>query len=91
VPVDSPADLQPLVDPSTFRGWLFTTLELATLAQQNSSGRHHLYTYTDPGIRRRLTARATRDFEFEPYPLERRAPDLLDVSPWLPGGSRAVG
>ena len=45
---DSPADVIALVDLSTERVWLLTLDEIAELAQQHSSGRHHLYMYVDP-------------------------------------------
>src|SRR5688500_18380489 len=45
---DVPAALVALVDLSSEKVWLFKKEELGELAQQRSSGRLHLYMYTDP-------------------------------------------
>lgn len=45
---DCPAELYAFVDVSTRRVWLFTKDELAKTAQQRSTGRFHLYMYTNP-------------------------------------------
>jgi len=42
-----PAELFALVDVSTRRIWILTRQELASAAQQRSSGRLHFYMYTD--------------------------------------------
>ena len=39
-----------MVDLSEQRLWMFSTEEIAKLAQQQSSGRHHLYMWTDPTV-----------------------------------------
>jgi hypothetical protein len=46
-----PAELIAFADVSTRRVWLFTSQELASKAQQRSSGRLHLYMYTDSEAR----------------------------------------
>jgi hypothetical protein len=45
---DCPAELYAFADLSTRRIWILTKHELASAAQQRSSGRLHLYMYTDP-------------------------------------------
>lgn len=70
VPETSPADLQAFVDLSTNRVWLFETQQLATLAQQNSNGKLHLYMYIDPAVKARDTGKSKFVFEFEKYLLE---------------------
>jgi len=76
VPVDCPADLIACVDLSTERVWLFTLEELASLAQQKSGGRLHLYMYTDPTVAVR-TGKAAKVGEFDRFLLEHRAPSLF--------------
>lgn len=44
---DCPAELYAFADLSTRRIWILTKQELASAAQQRSSGRLHLYMYTD--------------------------------------------
>ena len=79
VPEKSPAELQAMVDLSESRVWLFTTAELASFAQQTSSGRHHLYMVTDPTYVQRKTIRPTRPDEFSSFALEHRASELLEA------------
>ena len=45
---DCPAELYAFADISTRRAWLLTKQELTSAAQQRSSGRLHLYMYTNP-------------------------------------------
>ena len=45
---DCPAELYAFADLSSRRIWILTKQELASAAQQRSSGRLHLYMYTDP-------------------------------------------
>ena len=45
---DCPAELYAFVDVSIRRLWLLTKEELAETAQQRSTGRFHLYMYTNP-------------------------------------------
>jgi hypothetical protein len=42
-----PAELYALVELTMRRIWIFTKEEFVAAAQQHSSGRHHLYMYTD--------------------------------------------
>jgi len=44
---DCPAEIYALADISTRRVWLFTKHELSSTAQQRSSGRLHLYMYSN--------------------------------------------
>ena len=79
VPESSPAELQALVDLSESRVWLFSTIELASVAQQTSSGRHHLYMVTDPTYVPRKAPKPARVAEFSRFALELRAPELLEA------------
>ncbi|HWB44408.1 MAG TPA: hypothetical protein VG900_03140 [Hyphomicrobiaceae bacterium] len=76
---DNPAQLVALVDLSSKRLWLFLKQELAILAQQRSSGRLHIYMYTDPTHKPKKTGRLAHMYEFEKYRLEHRAHDLFGV------------
>lgn len=73
VPEDSPAELMALVDLSTERIWMFLKEEIPLVAQQHSSGRLHVYMYTDPTARPRKADRLAHVYEFEKYLLENRA------------------
>lgn len=64
---DSPAQLVALVDLSTQRVWLFTHEQVASLAQQKSSGRFHIYMYTDPTHQPHKAGRIAHAYEFEKY------------------------
>lgn len=79
VPQDSPAEIIALVDLSEQRLWTFELAELARLAQQNSSGRHHLYMYTDPTARRKRAETLTQAYEFQRYLLENRVHELFGI------------
>ena len=79
VPIELPAQLVAAVDLSSQKIWLFLREEIATLAQQTSSGRHHLYMYTDPTHRARKQGRLAHMYEFERYLLENRAHDIFGV------------
>jgi hypothetical protein len=76
VPDDCPADLIACVDLEGARVWLFTTGELARLAQQHPSGRHHLYMYVDPTVKLRLGRRAAVT-DFDSCLCPQRLRDLL--------------
>lgn len=67
---DSPAELVAFVDLSTEHIWLMTHTELSDTAQQHSSGRFHLYMYTDPSARPRKTNRPRHQWEFQRFLLE---------------------
>jgi hypothetical protein len=51
---------------------LFTREEISALAQQRSSGRLHLFMYTDPTAQPRKLNRLAHSYEFEKYLLENR-------------------
>ena len=76
IPVDSPAQLLALADVSASRVWLFTMAELAAHAQQESSGRFHLYMYTDESVRTR-SQKLAKVSEFEPFLLESRVSEFF--------------
>lgn len=67
VPVASPAQYMALVDLSSERVWLLSHEELASHAQQQSSGRLHIYMYTDPTARARSINRLAHVHEFERF------------------------
>jgi len=67
VPVDTPAQYVALVDLATERVWLVSRDELAELAQQRSSGRYHIYMYTDPAAKPRKTGRLAHVHEFKRF------------------------
>ena len=77
VPEDNPSDLIAFVDLSSNRVWLMTQPEVAALAQQHSSGRHHLYMYVDPTAKPKKTGRLAHVYEFERYLLENRAHEFF--------------
>jgi hypothetical protein len=77
IPADNPADLCAFVDLSNERVWLMTLPEVAELAQQHSSGRHHLYMYVDPTAKPRDSGRLVHAYEFERYLLENRAHEFF--------------
>ncbi len=75
---DTPALLIALVDLSSERIWLLTREELSELAQQKSSGRWHLYMYTDPEAKPRSKDRAVLAREFQRFELAARVEALLE-------------
>lgn len=74
---DSPADLVALVDLSADRIWLMSHANLMKHAQQRSSGRAHVYMYTDPAVRPRKSDRRSHLREFEDFLLYNCASALL--------------
>lgn len=76
---DNPAQLIALVDISTKQIWVFTKLELASLAQQRSSGRLHIYMFTDPTHKPKKLDQLVLSHEFEPFQLENRVHDLFGI------------
>jgi hypothetical protein len=62
----TPADYVACVDLSVPRAWLFSRREFQRLAQQHSSGRHHLYMWCDPSVHS-VTRRRVRVEEFEAF------------------------
>jgi hypothetical protein len=71
---DAPADVIALVDLSTERTWLITPGEVERLAQQHSSGRHHLYMYIDPTAVLRV---GNYDSDFDEHLLDRKVGQLF--------------
>ena len=72
VPEDSPAQFIALVDLSHEQVWLLSHEQLLAHAQQRSSGRAHIYMYTDPSARPRKTDRFSHQWEFEEFLLTNR-------------------
>ena len=79
VPESVPAALVALVDLSTEKVWLFKREELIELAQQKSSGRVHLYMYTDPAARPRTKHRPSHAYEFERFIISNRVTELFGI------------
>jgi hypothetical protein len=79
VPEDNPAQLVALVDLSSRRIWVVTKEELSVLAQQRSSGRLHIYMYTDPNHKPKRAEQLKHLREFEKYSLQSRANALFGV------------
>ena len=79
VPEDSPAHYVALVDLSSQRIWLLSQVEMSTLAQQTSNGRHHLYVYVDPTVKPTKVGRPVHSYEFEKYLLQNHAHEIFDV------------
>ncbi len=71
VPIDSPAQYMALVDLATEAVWLISKAELAQVVQQKSSGRYHLYMYTDPAAKPRRAGRLAHFHEFDKFLLSR--------------------
>jgi hypothetical protein len=72
----TPAEYVACVDLSGPRVWLFTKAEFRRLAQQHSSGRHHLYMWCDPGVVPRRGRKALLD-DFDAYLCPKRMRQLL--------------
>jgi hypothetical protein len=77
VPKSVPAALVALVDLSTEKVWLFKREELVELAQQKSSGRMHLYMYTDPTTKTRGPNRLLQ--EFDRFIISNRVSELFGI------------
>ena len=67
VSVDTPARYIALVDLASDSVWLLSREDLATVAQQQSSGRYHIYMYTDRTAKPRKTGRLAHTYEFERF------------------------
>lgn len=67
VPVDTPARYIALVDLASDSVWLLSREDLAAVAQQQSSGRYHVYMYTDRAAKPRKTGRLVHAHEFERF------------------------
>ncbi|UCF05689.1 MAG: hypothetical protein JSV33_01225 [bacterium] len=72
IPQNNDADFVACVDLSALRVWIFDNTELAKLAQQKTSGKYHLYMYTDKDVALRGQKSMKFDYEFESYRLENR-------------------
>jgi hypothetical protein len=75
-PEDSPADIIALVDLSEKRIWCFEKATALGLAQQKSSGRAHLYMYTDPKTKPKKVAHV---HEFETFLLHNNGRALFEA------------
>jgi hypothetical protein len=73
---DCPAELYAFVDLSTRRVWLLNQEELASSAQQRSSGRLHLYMYTNAESKSLAYARYG-DVRFSEFLFENRIPSFF--------------
>jgi hypothetical protein len=73
----SPAQFFALVDLASERVWFFSRDELAACSQQRSSGRFHMYMYTDVTHKPNKAVRLAHAHEFERYLLEHRAHALF--------------
>lgn len=74
-----PAKLVALVDLKTEKVWMMRKAELEEHAQQRSSGRLHIYMYTDPSAKPRNSERLAHAYEFERFMLSNRANELFAV------------
>lgn len=72
VPKDCHSDFVACADLSTLRVWIFRTEEIAGLAQQQTSGKYHLYMYTNRKVALRGKKEMKFDYEFEAFRLENR-------------------
>jgi hypothetical protein len=74
-----PAMLVALVHLSTERVWLLKREEVVRIAQQKSSGRLHLYMYTDPTAKPRKAKRLCYAYEFERFIISNRVTELFGI------------
>jgi hypothetical protein len=80
IPENCPAQLIALVDLSSNSIWVFSKNEIESLAQQKSSGRYHLYMYTDPTATTKKVGCPVHNHEFTQYLLDSRIHELFDVT-----------
>lgn len=80
IPEHTPAALVALVDLASERVWIFTPQELRAQAQQCSSGRLHIYMYTDPAARPKNLAARVHAHEFEHFLLSNVAEKIFGLS-----------
>lgn len=90
VPEMTPAAFVALADLSTENVWLFTPQELQAHAQQRSSGRLHIYMYTDPTVRSRNTENLVHAHQFERFLLSNIAEAVFGAQPGTPADVPAV-
>jgi len=83
VPEKTPASFVALADLSTELVWLFTPDELQAHAQQRSSGRLHIYMYTDSTVRPRSKQNLVHVHEFERFLLSSIAERVFGAQPAL--------
>ncbi|MBP8117583.1 MAG: hypothetical protein KAY09_07590 [Nitrospira sp.] len=74
-----PAQLIALVDLSSEKIWFFTRKEVGELAQQKSSGRLHLYMYTDLAVRPLKRDRLVHSYEFDRFLISNRVADIFGL------------
>lgn len=79
VPESVPAQFVACVDLSSERVWLFTREELTGLAQQKSSGKLHLYMYTDLNVRPRTKNRLVHSHEFDRFLISNRVATVFNL------------
>ena len=74
-----PASLIALVDLKTEKVWLLKREEIEQHAQQRSSGRLHIYMYTDPSAKPRGKDRLAHAYEFERFIISNRTTELFGI------------
>lgn len=79
IPENSPAELFALVDVSTSSVWVFTRSQIEAHAQQRSSGRFHLYMYTDLTVKRRINGTLALAHDFDRFILENCVASLFGI------------
>ena len=79
VPEASPAELVALVDISSESIWLFSHSEMLSHAQQKSSGRAHIYMYTDASARPRKTDRLSLRSQFDHFLLPEKVRETFGI------------
>lgn len=78
IAVANPAQYVALVDISTESVWLLSAAERAEAAQQKSSGKYHLYMYTDAPVRLK-PGKVARLEDFDRYRIEKRVAKVFGV------------
>jgi hypothetical protein len=73
-----PVSLVALVDLKTERVWMLKREEVDEFAQQRSSGRLHIYMYTDPAAKPR-TGKLAHVYEFERFIISNRTSELFGI------------
>jgi hypothetical protein len=76
---DSPAELVAFVNLEAQAVWVMSHAEVQKYAQQHSSGKYHLYMYTDPAAFPKKGDRLAHAYEFEAFRLENRASKLFGI------------
>jgi hypothetical protein len=73
------ASLVALVDLQSEKVWLLKREEIEQHAQQRSSGRLHIYMYTDPSVKLRTLDRLAHAYEFERFLISNRVNELFGI------------